>query len=143
MNRIVQLALLISLCGSCSLAKDLPRVFLLDAKLLAAQKQQIAKAGLKAPLAAAAIHAADEAMKEGPFSVMQKDTAPPTGDKHDYMSLAPYFWPDPKSPNGLPYIRRDGERNPEITKIPDHTNMGRLGRDARALALAFYLTGNE
>jgi hypothetical protein len=81
-------------------------------------------------------------MKEGPFSVTQKDIAPPTGDKHDYMSLAPYFWQDPDNPNG-PYLRRDGERNPEITKIPDHTNMGRLGRDARALALAYYLTGDE
>jgi len=126
-----------------SVAKDLPHVFLLDAKILAAQKQQFVKMGAKAPLAAAAMHAADQAMKEGPFSVMQKDMTPPTGDKHDYMSLAPYFWPDPKSPNGLPYIRRDGERNPEISKIPDHGNMGRLGRDARALALAYYLTGNE
>jgi hypothetical protein len=74
--------------------------------------------------------------------VTQKDIAPPTGDKHDYMSLAPYFWQDPANPNG-PYIRRDGERNPEIGKIPDHGNMGRLGRDARALGLAYYLTGDE
>ena len=147
MNRILQLAFLAALSSSLSfaksVAKDLPRVFLLDAKILAAQKQQFVKMGAKAPLAAAAIHAADQAMKEGPFSVMQKDMTPPTGDKHDYMSLAPYFWPDPKSPNGLPYIRHDGERNPEISKIPDHGNMGRLGRDARALALAYYLTGNE
>ncbi len=147
MNRILQLAFLAALSSSLSfaksVAKDLPRVFLLDAKILAAQKQQFVKMGAKAPLAAAAIHAADQAMKEGPFSVMQKDIVPPTGDKHDYMSLAPYFWPDPKSPNGLPYIRHDGERNPEISKIPDHGNMGRLGRDARALALAYYLTGNE
>jgi len=147
MNRILQLVFLAALSSSLSfaksVAKDLPRVFLLDAKILAAQKQQFVKMGAKAPLAAAAMHAADQAMKEGPFSVMQKDMTPPTGDKHDYMSLAPYFWPDPKSPNGLPYIRRDGERNPEISKIPDHGNMGRLGRDARALALAYYLTGNE
>ena len=27
------------------------------------------------------------------------------------MSQAPYFWPDPSKPGGLPYIRRDGERN--------------------------------
>ncbi len=147
MNCILQLVFLVILSSSLSfaksVAKDLPHVFLLDAKILAAQKQQFVKMGAKAPLAAAAMHAADQAMKEGPFSVMQKDMTPPTGDKHDYMSLAPYFWPDPKSPNGLPYIRRDGERNPEISKIPDHGNMGRLGRDARALALAYYLTGNE
>jgi hypothetical protein len=39
------------------------------------------------------------------------------------MSLAPYWWPDPKSPNGLPYIRRDGERNPEIKQITDHAQL--------------------
>jgi hypothetical protein len=145
MNRILQLVLLVTGLSWFAMAKE-PRVFLLDARLLAAEKQQLAstktKAGTKSPLAAAAIEAADRAMKEGPFSVMQKDIAPPTGDKHDYMSLAPYFWQDPANPNG-PYIRRDGERNPEIGKIPDHGNMGRLGRDARALALAYYLTGDE
>ncbi len=82
-------------------------------------------------------------MKEGPFSVMDKQMAPPSGDKHDYMSMGTYWWPNPKTANGLPYIRRDGERNPEIEKIPDHQNMGRLGRDSRLLALAFYVTGNE
>jgi hypothetical protein len=145
MNRILQLVLLVTGLSWFAMAKE-PRVFLLDARLLAAEKQQLAntktKAGKKSPLTAAAIEAADRAMKEGPFSVMQKDIAPPTGDKHHYMSLAPYFWQDPANPNG-PYIRHDGERNPEISKIPDHGNMGRLGRDARALALAYYLTGDE
>jgi len=79
-------------------------------------------------------------MKEGPFSVMDKAVTPPSGDKHDYMSHAPYFWPDPSKPNGLPYIRRDGERNPEIRKITDHDEFGRMGEDARALALAYYFT---
>jgi hypothetical protein len=59
------------------------------------------------------------------------------------MSMGPYWWPNPKTPNHLPYIRRDGERNPEIAKIPDHDNMGRVGKNSRLLALAFYLTGNE
>src|SRR5262249_16181055 len=82
-------------------------------------------------------------MKEGPFSVLDKEKAPPSGDKHDYMSQAPYFWPNPETANGLPYIRRDGERNPEIQKIPDHDNMGRVGKASRSLALAFYFTGDE
>ena len=121
---------------------SLPRVFLLDAKMLA----EIKSAGLGDPrkqaVVAAAIAAADKAMREGPFSVMQKGVVPPSADKHDYMSQAPYFWADPTKPNGLPYIRRDGERNPELKKISDHDNLGRLGEDSRNLALAYYLTGN-
>jgi hypothetical protein len=53
-----------------------------------------------------------------PVSVVQKAVTPPSGDKHDYMSQAPYWWPDPASADGKPYIRRDGERNPEINRRP-------------------------
>jgi hypothetical protein len=82
-------------------------------------------------------------MTEGPFAVTQKAVTPPSGDKHDYMSQAPYFWPDPTKPNGLPYIRHDGEHNPELKKISDHDEFGKMGDDSRALALAYYLTGNQ
>src|ERR1044072_5271844 len=66
---------------------------------------------------------ARKALVSGPFSITSKATTPPSGDKHDYMSQAPYFWPDPQRPNGLPYIRRDGDRNPEINKITDHKSL--------------------
>jgi hypothetical protein len=68
---------------------------------------------------------------------------PPSGDKHDYMSQAPYFWPDPKSPNGLPYIRRDGERNPEIDKITDHRVMDQMAGAVETLALAYHFKRDE
>src|SRR5260370_27180315 len=55
---------------------------------------------------------ADAALHAGPFSVMQKKRIPPSGDRHDYVSMGPYWWPDPSKPNGLPYIRKDGQRNP-------------------------------
>lgn len=119
-----------------------PRVFLLDAKMLADIKAAGPADPRKQVVVSAVITAADKAMQEGPFSVMQKAVVPPSGDKHDYMSQAPYFWADPSKPNGLPYIRRDGERNPELKKISDHDNLGRLGEDSRNLALAYYLTGN-
>jgi len=119
-----------------------PRAFLLDGKMLAAIQAAPPTDSRKHEVVAVATAAADKAMTEGPFSVMQKTVAPPSGDKHDYMSQAPYFWPDPSKPNGLPYIRRDGERNPELKKISDHDNLGRMGEDTRDLALAYYLTGN-
>src|SRR5260370_22220097 len=87
--------------------------------------------------------ASNNAMKEGPFSVMDKERVPPSGDKHDYMSQGPYWWPNPGTANGLPYIRRDGERNPEIAKLSDHDNRERVQKASRALALAFYLTADE
>jgi hypothetical protein len=120
-----------------------PRVFLLDGAMLVRIKNAEASDPRRQQVLQAATSAAEKAMHEGPFSVMQKTVVPPSGDKHDYMSQAPYFWADPSKPNGLPYIRRDGERNPELKKISDHDNLGRLGENSRDLALAFYLTGNS
>lgn len=119
-----------------------PRVFLLDAKMLAHIKSAPGSDPRKQEVVRAVTNAADKAIHEGPFSVMQKTIVPPSGDKHDYMSQAPYFWADLSKPNGLPYIRRDGERNPELKKISDHDYLGRMAEDARNLALAYYLTGN-
>ena len=86
---------------------------------------------------------AQKALSAGPFTVTSKGVTPPSGDKHDYMSQAPYFWPDPKSPNGLPYIRRDGERNPEIDKITDHRVMDQMAAAVETLALAYHFKGDE
>ncbi len=76
-----------------------------------------------------------------PPSVMDKGVTPPSGDKHDYMSQAPYWWPDPSKPDGRPYIRRDGERNPELKRISDHDNLGRVTNAVATLGLAYRLTG--
>ena len=47
------------------------------------------------------------------FTVMSKPNAGPSGDKHDFYSLGTYWWPNPNTTTGLPYIRRDGIVNPE------------------------------
>ena len=105
-----------------------PRVFLLNAAELSSLRAADPKDPHRIDIVAAAVAEADRAMSEGPFSVMDKSVTPPSGDKHDYMSQAPYFWADPSKPNGLPYIRRDGEHNPEIKKITDHDEFGRMNR---------------
>jgi hypothetical protein len=92
-------------------------------------------------------HVLDEAalaLAEGPFSVMDKTMVPPSGDKHDYLSISPYWWPDPSKPDGLPWIRKDGITNP-ISKTPD-TDSRRIGhftRSVNALAIAYYFSGDE
>jgi hypothetical protein len=66
---------------------------------------------------------ADVAVKAGPWTVVDKERVPPSGDKHDYLSLAPYWWPSrpktPENPLGCPYVQRDGVLNPETTAVPD------------------------
>nr|WP_294907637.1 alginate lyase family protein [uncultured Lacibacter sp.] len=85
---------------------------------------------------------ADAALKFGPVSVMEKTNVPPSGDKHDYMSLAPYFWPDPSKADGLPYIRKDGQTNPEVKEYKDKEYLPKLCNDVHTLALAYYFSGN-
>jgi hypothetical protein len=86
---------------------------------------------------------AANALKAGPFTVTAKSQVPPSGDKHDYMSLARYFWPDPTKPDGLPYTQRDGVTNPEIDTISDKAQMNGMISAISSLALAYYLTGEE
>ena len=92
-----------------------PRVFLMDAQKL--QKIKQAKDKTYDAAVAAIESNAEKALRGGAFSVTTKSATPPSGDKHDYISQAPYFWADPGKKDGLPYIRRDGERNPEIKKV--------------------------
>jgi hypothetical protein len=86
---------------------------------------------------------AKKAMEFGPVSVMSKTNNPPSGNKHDYMSLAPYFWPDPSKPNGIPYMRKDGETNPEVKDYKDKDYMPKLCENVHILGLAYYFSGDE
>jgi hypothetical protein len=120
-----------------------PRVFVLKPSFLNTTKNRIGKReaaiqGAWEKLAAEA----NDALSAGPFSVMDKPVAPPSGDKHDYMSMAPYWWPNPETPDGLPYIRRDGEVNPERDKL-DRTSIVKFSYHVDTLALAYYLSGEE
>ena len=89
---------------------------------------------------------ADEALTREPYSVVDKNTLAPSGDRQDYWHPAPYWWPNPNSPDGLPYIRRDGERVPgtqlyeaESEKY-DRTRLQRVFDDSFALALVWAYT---
>jgi hypothetical protein len=122
----------------------IPRVFTLDADTLAQAKQRI-EAGDAAVLPAyrKLLQTADKALLKRPFSVTEKGVMPPSGDRHDYLSMAPYWWPDPDEADGLPYIRRDGRINPS-TKNND-TDAKRLEdfSDAvGALGIGYYFSGD-
>ena len=55
---------------------------------------------------------ADEYMSLPVLSVIYRKAVPPTKNMHEYASLAPYWWPNPDTEDGLPYIRKDGYINP-------------------------------
>ncbi len=116
----------------------------IDFKSLAKKKAQL-KANDAALLPAydALIKKADELLHYKPVSVMDKTDLPPSGNKHDYMSIGPYWWPNPNTPNGLPYIRKDGEVNPEVRNYPDKENMPKLCEAVYNLSLAYYFSDNE
>jgi len=57
--------------------------------------------------------------------------------------MGPYWWPDSTKPGGLPYVRRDGERNPEIRRDYDAPRLGALTGDVATLALAYYFSDDE
>ena len=124
--------------------QDKPVVFALNVQSLEKNKKRVAA---KDPSIMAAykmlIKDADKALQFGPVSVMEKKNDPPSGDKHDYMSLAPYFWPDPNKPGGLPYIRKDGETNPEVKDYKDKEYQPLLCSNVQTLALAYYFSGEK
>ncbi|MCT7943013.1 alginate lyase family protein [Shewanella holmiensis] len=75
------------------------------------------------------------------FSVTHKGFTPPSGDKHDYMSISPYWWPDTTKADGLPWIRHDGKTNPASkSDETDSVRIGTFTRSVRALALAYYFS---
>ena len=130
--------------GATAVTPAAPRVFLLDGPELAKTRQRLraGDAELK-PALADLVRLADAALSAGPFSVINKSATPSSGDKRDYMSLAPYWWPDPAKPDGLPYIRRDGETNPAIDEVPNHLDLERMTGAVETLALAYYYTADE
>ena len=86
---------------------------------------------------------ADKALAMKPASVMDKRSIPVSGDRHDYVSLARYWWPNPANPKGA-YVRRDGDTNPDIESNRfDRSALSRMAREADTLALAFYYSGER
>jgi hypothetical protein len=115
----------------------------LDGQKLAQAKQRLlaGDAALGSVLAKL-LAAADAALTAGPWSVMDKTQTPPSGSKHDYMSLARYYWPS-GSANGCPYAHKDGETNPDCASQRwDHASRHAAMDAIYRLSLAWYFTGD-
>ena len=92
---------------------------------------------------------AEGAMQRAAPTVTAKTTLPPSGNVHDYWHPAPYWWPNPDTPDGLPYVHRDGERVPGTRHFErgseqyDRSSVQRLFDDSFTLALAAALSGDR
>ena len=86
------------------------------------------------------LKAATRALVQEPITITASPAKLSQGGVHDFYSNGDYWWPDPTKPDGLPYIRRDGESNPQ--NFSQHRLAVKALRDAvAALAAAFQLTG--
>ncbi|WP_167772700.1 alginate lyase family protein [Ramlibacter henchirensis] len=89
--------------------------------------------------------AAEALQKEVPC-VLDKLRLPPSKDKRDYYSVAPFWWPDAAGTD-LPYVRHDGIRNPEasldhIESLQyDSTRLQQVFDDVTALSLGSVISG--
>ncbi len=119
------------------------KTFLLDFKAIQKTKELIreGESELKDALDNL-VSIADTLLNVKPVSVMDKTAVPPSGDKHDYMSVGPYWWPDPESEDGLPYIRRDGMSNPERGNY-DSRRLKLMQHCATTLSLAYFYTDKK
>jgi len=88
------------------------------------------------------MNSAEAALKQVPVTITAFPAKLSEGGPNDFYSNGDYWWPDPSKPDGLPYIRRDGETNPE--NFSQHRFAVKALRDSvAALAAAYKVTGEE
>ena len=86
--------------------------------------------------------AAERALSAAPLTITAYPAKLSEGGRNDFYSNGDYWWPDPAKPDGLPYIRRDGQTNPE--NFAQHRHALNTFRDqVAALAAAYRLTREE
>ncbi len=85
---------------------------------------------------------AQAALEQPLHSVLDKPVVPSSSDKHDYFSFGRYWWPNPETADGLPYVRRDGETNP-ATDQGDSVALSHFAGSVEALALAAFFLRND
>ena len=64
------------------------------------------------------------------------------GGLPDFFSEGDYWWPDPKKSDGKPYIRKDGQVNPEREKY-DQPTLEAMSMAVENLSLAYFFTGDD
>ncbi|XP_065846045.1 uncharacterized protein [Oscarella lobularis] len=134
---------------------DGPNTFVFDGAELLALKQRIVEARMRGDERESyhwLLRKAEKAMKRGPFSVMKKPSPPPSGNMHDYESLASFYWPcnnatltpGPKCnlTTGLPWVGVDGHHNPYGDRF-DRVPMDKMIEAVQILGAAYFFSEKE
>jgi len=88
------------------------------------------------------LKAATAALALEPVTITQFRAQLSEGGPNDFYSNGDYWWPDPTKTNGLPYLQRDGESNPN--NFNQHRRCIAQLRDAvAALGAAYQVTGDD
>ena len=122
-----------------------PKTVVLDGAELVRIRQELAtRPDRRQRQALAALkRTADRERHEGPWSVMDKKTTV-SPDKHDYYSLATYWWPSepktPDNPNGCPFVQKDGHWAPDVATTGDLPTLHSSWTAISDLSLAWFYT---
>jgi hypothetical protein len=90
--------------------------------------------------ATSAIAKADHALTMPIVTIVQKPAPSPTGNAHDYISYARYWWPNPDTPDHLPYIQKDGHHNLAQVHLGDEPRLGQFSGPLQDLAQGWAAT---
>lgn len=143
-NICLILALVALATATSARTAESPRTFGFRAADLVTARQRLAQGDARITVPVAQLREeADALLQLQPASVMDKPRVAASGNRHDYFSQAPYWWPDPTKPNGLPYLRDDGKTNPESKAGTDSVALAHTCNAIETLGLAFWFSGDE
>ncbi|MDR2008451.1 MAG: alginate lyase family protein [Alphaproteobacteria bacterium] len=138
MNKLFSLILFLVFLGNTAIASDFISY---NEATLKFNKEHISKNN---EALVALIALADKALANPIDPVTNKTLLPASGNAHDYYSFGPYWWSNPDTADGLPYIRKDGETNPATrTSATDKDRQIKFSNDVMHLALAYYFTDDK
>jgi hypothetical protein len=126
--RRATIALVLASAGIVRAASPQPTTYLLDASSRNADDVRAA---------------ADRALSAKIVTIVDKPQASPTGDPHDYVSYARYYWPDPSKPDGLPYLSKDGYHNEKQVALGDEPRLFTMEGNIKALAFGWAVLHRE
>lgn len=88
------------------------------------------------------LKAADAALNQPPVTITAFHAKLSAGGPHDFYSNGDYWWPNPDTTNGLPYVQRDGRTNPG-NFIAHRQVIRQLSDAVAALGAAYRITGDD